>query len=45
MNKQEIKLPYVAPVAELFAIPQTLNLLVSVSTEAGIEDWEEGDEL
>lgn len=45
MNRQVIKAPYTAPLAELIAIAQPLHLLVSVSVEAGIDDWEEGDEL
>lgn len=45
MNRQEIKAPYTAPIIEMLQIPQSLNLLVSVSVEAGIEDWEEGEEL
>ena len=45
MNKEVIKAPYIAPIAELVRVSQPLNLLVSVSIEAGIEDWEEGDEL
>lgn len=45
MNKQVIKAPYTAPLAELIAIAQPLPLLVSVSVEAGFDEWEEGDEL
>lgn len=45
MNRQIIKAPYIAPMAEVITIPQALNLLVSVSVEAGFEDWEEGEEL
>lgn len=36
---------YFAPSIERMHLAQPLNLLVSVSMEGGIEDWEEGDEL
>lgn len=45
MNAPIIKQMYTAPVAELFLCHQPLNLLVSVSADAGFEDWEEGEEL
>lgn len=37
--------PYEAPMAEVFFCPKPLSLLVSVSIEVGVENWEEGDEL
>lgn len=36
---------YCMPLAELIQLAQPLNLLVSVSMEGGIDDWEEGEEL
>lgn len=45
MNRQFIRAPYTAPVAEAIDLPQPMNLLVSVSADAGFEDWEEGEEL
>lgn len=40
-----IKYSYSKPIVEKFPLQQALNLLVSVSMDASIEDWEEGDEL
>lgn len=45
MNVTEIKRPYKAPLVEVFLCPKSLNVLVALSVEASIEDWEEGDEL
>lgn len=46
MNRRKVmKQIYITPIAEIIPFAQSLNLLVSVSVEAGIEDWEEGDEL
>lgn len=36
---------YSAPMVELIVCYQPLNLLVSMSGSAGIDDWEEGEEL
>lgn len=44
MNVQN-KQCYVAPLVEPIHLPSPLRLLVSISVEAGIEDWEEGEEL
>lgn len=45
MNAKMIKEFYTAPVAEMILLPMPMNLLVSVSIDAGFEDWEEGEEL
>lgn len=45
MNIEELKRAYKAPHIEAFLCSTPLNLLVSVSMETGIEDWEEGDDL
>lgn len=45
MNVVQATRPYEAPMAEVFFCPKPLSLLVSVSIEAGVEDWEEGEEL
>lgn len=45
MNRKVAKTLYTAPVVEVLEFPQALNLLVSVSIEAGFDDWEEGEEL
>lgn len=45
MRIMKIKRSYEAPVAGVFFCPKPLRLLVSLSAEAGIEDWEEGEEL
>lgn len=40
-----MRIVYESPMAEFIQIPDVENLLVSFSTQAGVEDWEEGDEL
>lgn len=45
MNAKMIKEFYTAPVVEMILLPMPMNLLVSVSIDAGFEDWEEGEEL
>lgn len=45
MNIIQIKRPYRAPLVEVFLCSRPLSLLVALSAEGGIEDWEEGDEL
>lgn len=44
MNKTN-KCPYKAPMAEIIFFAHPLQLLVSVSVEAAVEDWEEGEDL
>lgn len=45
MNIKAKKLSYVAPVVELIHVSRSLNLLVSISVESGLQEWEEGAEL
>lgn len=45
MNAIETKRPYRAPMVEVALCPRPLSLLVALSAEGGIEDWEEGEEL
>lgn len=45
MNTIEIKRPYKAPLVDVFLFPRPLSLLVALSAEGSIDDWEEGDEL
>lgn len=40
-----IKQAYMVPKVEVFYLRNSLSLLVSVSTEAGFEEFEEGEEL
>lgn len=39
------KLAYKAPIVDAIEKFQNLNLLASISGSAGIDDWEEGEEL
>lgn len=41
----ELKTCYSIPRAERIHLQQSLHLLLSVSLEAGFDDWEEGEEL
>lgn len=45
MNISKIRLSYVSPVVKIHHLPTPLNLLVSASVQADIEDWEEGGEI
>lgn len=45
MNAIKIKRAYKAPKTQVLFLRSPLNLLVSVSAEAGFDDWEEGEEL
>lgn len=42
---ESVKARYEAPKMEVLAFATELSLLVSLSAEGGIGDWEEGDEL
>lgn len=45
MNNTKNRRSYEAPILEVFEFPIPLHLLVSVSAEAGFDEWEEGEEL
>lgn len=46
MRVNLIKPGYIAPMVEEIVYPEPLNLLVTISSgSAGIEDFEEGEEL
>lgn len=45
MSIEKVKLFYISPVAEIVYMPQPLSLMASLSIEAQIGEWEEGDEI
>lgn len=45
MNIEKLKRAYLAPQVEVLIGLMPINLLVSMSSSAGIDDWEEGEEL
>lgn len=45
MNINKTRDAYEAPVARCIFLPRPLNLLVTLSAEGGIDDFEVGEEL
>lgn len=45
MNIKELKQPYRAPLAEAIILSNPINLLVTASVDATIEDFETGEDL
>lgn len=39
------KQPYITPSVDQLRLQRLMNFLVSMSAEAGFEEWEEGEEL
>lgn len=39
------KQPYITPSVDQLRLQRPMNFLVSLSVEAGFEEWEEGEEL
>lgn len=45
INTTMILYAYEAPSVEIIALKNALSLLVSISAQGAIEEWEEGEEL